>query len=66
MVTVGGSNCANAPNARDLDRHGHLRQICADREKQAAVLGMPGAAEAEKAWISRSKSAICLARFAGN
>ena len=42
-VVIGGSNVRECPKCEgiwtDVDT---LRQICADREKQAAVLGLPG------------------------
>jgi Zn-finger nucleic acid-binding protein len=47
-VVIGGSNLRECPRCEgiwtDTDS---LRQICADREKQAAVLGMPGSLPAD-------------------
>jgi Zn-finger nucleic acid-binding protein len=42
-VMVGGSNLRECPKCEGIwTDTATLRQICADREKQAAVLGMPG------------------------
>jgi Zn-finger nucleic acid-binding protein len=43
-VVIGGSNVRECPKCEGVWTDGEtLRQICADREKQAAVLGMPSA-----------------------